>query len=91
MISPVKISNIDKLYHFVAFAGFAFAFRIAYKCFNSLSIGIVSVLLGVLIEIAQSVIPNRGFSIADMVADAIGVLVGLSIAHWILNQKAGLN
>lgn len=83
---PISFTNIDKFYHFSAFAGLTFFFTAAYRKINKLTIIMISVLLGVLIEIIQNYVPNRGFSFADMLADTIGVLCGYWIAKKLISD-----
>ncbi|TQV80235.1 VanZ family protein [Aliikangiella coralliicola] len=84
---PISIHNIDKLYHFAAFAGFTFAFRIAFRKLPPLALLAASLLFGVLIEFAQLYIPGRGFSIGDMIADSVGVLFGYCVASQLIVNK----
>ncbi len=85
-IKLVNVSHIDKFYHFIAFAGFSFVFAVAYQKASIIFIISNSFALGILIEIAQSYIPNRGFSYADIAADLLGAIAGLIIARLLLNQ-----
>ncbi|MEW4363955.1 VanZ family protein [Aliikangiella maris] len=86
--NPISVQHIDKLYHFVTFFGFSLIFYIAFKKLGFYRILILSSLLGILIEFIQIYIPNRGFSIADMVADCIGALVGVFVAHRLISQQS---
>ena len=81
---PISFNQIDKLYHFSAFAGFTFVFTIAFRQIKSGYILLLSIILGIVIEVIQYYIPNRGFSIADMIADLIGVLAGFWLARKIM-------
>ncbi len=85
---PIRLRNIDKLYHFIAFAGFSFVFKIAYKQFQNIFIIIASGILAILIEVIQYYIPGRGFSFADMLADASGIFVGVWVAFLMLRLKS---
>jgi len=88
MLSPIKATHIDKVYHLVAFAGFAFTLRVAYLRFSNWTILAFSILVGIGIEIAQSFIPNRGFSLGDLLADAMGAVMGVLVAVWVIHQSA---
>ena len=83
---PIDVRNIDKLYHLVAFALMSFIFKVAFNKIESSSVVLFSSLLGVGIEVTQYFIPGRGFSVADMVADCVGVLIGLFIALCFIKQ-----
>lgn len=81
---PIDLLNIDKFYHFSAFAGFTFFFKLGYrKLPGYLILGIAS-LIGGAIEVAQLYIPNRGFSVADIAADIVGVAFGFWLSSWLL-------
>lgn len=81
---PYELSGADKLGHFLAylwlgilpFFGFA-RLRVAF-------IGaLLMILLGVGLELAQSYVPGRNFSIADMAADCAGVVSGIFLGKHI--------
>ena len=77
--------HADKLQHAIAFA--------AYWCVGVLAGVRPRVLLalgllgfGIAIEWAQSMIPGREASWADVVADAVGIGLGAMIQHWVLKR-----
>jgi VanZ family protein len=83
----IPVEQGDKLGHIAAYATLMFWFaqldthhrmRVAY------AIGFVT--LGVALEFAQRLTDYRTFELADMVADAVGVLFG-----WLVSPPRGLN
>lgn len=87
-LTPAQIKLIenswDKANHFIAFAALYVTLHFG---FSGLNLGAkVAILLayGVQIEIAQSFVPNRYFSLLDVVADSIGIVFGILVAR-ILN------
>lgn len=71
----------DKTAHFTAFGGWAFVWLFAYK--NVLRTILLGCLYGIFVECWQYILPesfHRGFDVLDMVADAIGVIIGVSLA-----------
>lgn len=72
--SGVNIQHIDKVYHFVAFAGVTFLTMTAFINISRIKIAISMILLGLLIEIIQYQIPGRDFSWLDWFADCAGVM-----------------
>ena len=70
----------DKILHFVAYAVLAFlpSLHERRSALGAALLGAVT--LGVLLEFAQRLSPGRNFELADMVADACGVLCGLILA-----------
>jgi VanZ family protein len=67
----------DKLLHFSAYllisllAGVLFRRRVAFALAGG------AVLLGVALEFVQKLVPGRNFEIRDMIANTLGVIVGL--------------
>jgi len=74
--TALSIQHIDKLFHLIAFAGFSFIFCMAFAGISFKWAILLSTLLGIGIEVAQHYIPNRGFSLWDMLADFLGILLG---------------
>jgi VanZ family protein len=81
---PYEFSGADKLAHFLAylwlgilpFFGFA-------RLRAALTGALLMILLGVGLEFAQSYVPGRNFSVADMAADCAGVVSGIFLAKQI--------
>lgn len=70
------IEHVDKLYHFIAYGIFTlFAFRIfrTKTFFYIICIGIVA--YSGLMEIGQSLVPDRSMSLYDLIANSIGVIL----------------
>jgi VanZ family protein len=90
-IPNVPIFGIDKLVHFFIFGTLNLLMLIAFKkqetkeylkiCFFS-SIG-----YGILIEFIQPFVPGRTFSIYDMIANTIGVILGYAFFRLLLGRK----
>lgn len=83
---------IDKIIHASLFAVCGvLASRAWSGTFKPGSIALLLLMFGVMTELAQYVIPGRGLSLGDIVADAAGVLAGVGIWHWIgpRRQKTG--
>ncbi len=76
-----RLNISDKLEHALAYAVLALlpAVHEQRRFLTSAAIG--AVLLGVLLEYGQP-LTGRDFEIMDMVADATGVVLGLSIGLW---------
>lgn len=71
----------DKWSHFVAYGVLMFWFCLLYSRQGRLAAAFIA--MGIVIEILQSYTGYRSFEYADMVADAVGVLLG-----WILAQTS---
>lgn len=86
------IPNFDKVPHLALFGGFVFWFGFA--VINSdkvktqkitITIAVISALYGVGMEYVQKYFTNhtRDFSYGDMLADAIGAIIGYFFTRWI--------
>ena len=84
---PVIENSWDKLNHFIAFFTLYILLNYGYKIFTFF--GKVSILLifAIQIEIVQYFIPNRYFSLLDIVADSIGILIGIGAIYIYTNLK----
>jgi VanZ family protein len=75
------IEHVDKLYHLILYGIFTLlAFRISKTkiFFYIICIGIVA--YSGLMEIGQSLVPNRSMSLYDLIANSIGVILMIIIA-----------
>jgi VanZ family protein len=74
----------DKIQHFAAYAFLAFlpAIHERPRIVWAIVLGLIG--LGVLLEFGQS-LASRDFELADMLADAVGVIVG-AVAGWPLRR-----
>jgi len=67
----------DKANHFIAFFTLYILLTLAYKKLSlKVKVGLL-ILFGIQIEFVQSFIPGRYFSLLDVVADSIGILIGI--------------
>ena len=82
---PLDVSGADKVEHAMAYAGLALWFFQIVRKSSRLGAGVALVLLGVAIEIAQAFTPTRSFELADMGADAVGVVLGA----WLVQSPLG--
>lgn len=70
----------DKVGHFVAYAGMTFWFGMLYAGpRRRLAIALAFTLMGVAIEFLQGLTDYRSFEVADMVADAVGTVIGVAL------------
>jgi len=81
MIAALHIN--DKVEHVVAYLSLAFlpALHERRRRLAYIAPGLVA--LGVLLEFGQLWSPGRTFEIGDMLADAAGVIAGMSIGLWV--------
>ena len=76
---PVPAMPSDKANHLIAFLELTLLMRLGWPHLKSYYL--ISLLLGfgMLIELVQATLPYRDFSLADVVADAAGIAIGLLI------------
>lgn len=87
-LNPIKLAQIDKFYHICAFAALAFTKRMAFYQTPIIILIFLSAGIGLLIEVIQYFIPNRSFSVADIIADIVGAILGLIIADKLITKKS---
>ncbi len=82
------VENIwDKANHFAAFLVLYVLFSLAYSELSFKSKSLLLLLFGLQIEIVQSFIPGRYFSLLDVVADMIGIVLGIVLYRYLLLYK----
>ena len=69
----------DKALHFGAYLLLSAIPSFGFERRRGTMAALSMVLLGVVLEFAQRMVPGRDFEIADMVANALGVLAGLAL------------
>lgn len=69
----------DKLLHLGAFTGFVVLWRWAFPEARLRIMGL-GLLLGLAIELYQGLIPDRYFSLYDLIADGLGLLLGAGLS-----------
>jgi VanZ family protein len=72
---PLTESHADKINHVAAFVALALLLRAAYRL-SLLQTALLLLGYGLLIEVVQAVIPFRMFSLLDLTADGVGIVVG---------------
>jgi VanZ family protein len=76
-IGAVGVS--DKILHSAAYTLLAFIPVFGFRLRAGLISAGVTVLLGVALEFAQTLVPGRSYEVADMVANALGVGAGIGL------------
>jgi VanZ family protein len=95
-LPEVGIFQIDKFVHFFVFGllmilssyGLKKIFTTTHFRANPVLVGsLYSIGLGITVEILQLFVPNRSFSLADIVANTIGVGLGYLIFRFLSNRN----
>ncbi|QCD45181.1 VanZ family membrane protein [Campylobacter mucosalis] len=76
----------DKTNHFLAFSVLYFLLNFAFKLEILTKISLLLV-FGIQIEIVQSFLPSREFSLIDIIADFIGILGGILAVYVVKRVK----
>lgn len=92
----VGLPFLDKGLHLVEFALFGFLLSLGFFLSFGFSLRAKSVLtlasgilLGCLDELHQYFVPERSFEVLDMVADSIGILIGLIAFYYLSRTNRG--
>lgn len=87
----VNISTWDKIAHILAYTGFAvLAHTIAENSRQLLALLLFCVCFGIVIELLQGLTPERVSSVADVIANVSGLLIGTTmtqLALWISRKN----
>ena len=85
-----SILELDKIIHFIMYAGFFILWRLSadkLKSKYSVILLFTAILLGIGIEVIQGEMKyGRTYDEADMVANTIGAFLGLLISPFIINR-----
>ncbi len=76
----------DKANHFLAFMTLYILLSFAYKKLTTSAKIVLLLAFGMQIEIVQSFIPGRDFSGFDVVADSVGIAIGI-VVYYIYRYK----
>ena len=79
---PVDFKYSDKIWHFLAYCWLSFLPYVGFKNKRRALLGsLLMILLGGGLEFAQSFIPERDTSLFDLVANSIGVIIGIILGN----------
>ena len=79
---PIVENSWDKLNHFIAFFILYILLYSGFKIFTTLANVSLLLVFALQIEIVQYFIPNRYFSLLDVVADGVGILIAIGIISF---------
>ena len=88
-VGPV---GVDKLLHVAGYAVLAVATLVALRARTARSLVAVVVVVtafGGVVELLQGFVPGRGVSVLDLVADAVGAVLG-AVGWWVLGHLSGI-
>ena len=79
----ISLWNIDKIGHFLAYAGMAILALMTFASETTQIVALLSAIaLGAALEWAQSFVPGRDMSLVDGIANTLGVLSGTLLFHF---------
>jgi len=89
---PQVFDQQDKLHHLLGFSALVFTLHLAAPRLHFIWLLVISLVAATMIELGQSFHPQRTASIADMQANAVGVLLGwmcslLVDALWVTSRS----
>lgn len=91
---PVSFKNSDKVAHFIAYFVLTFFWLLAsfkLKSIKKTHVALLCLLFGIIIEVLQSEMTSyRSCEYLDMVANLVGVLVGLLIFNYLFKKRKEL-
>jgi len=85
---PVDFWNADKLYHCAAYGWLALLPVIGFADRRTaLYAALSAILLGILLEVGQYFVPGRMFSVPDILANMLGVILGIFLGRFIRKRQ----
>ena len=84
-IKPLE-NTWDKANHFMAFMTLYVTLSLGYPKLEVVKKVLILLVFGIQIECVQYFLPNREFSLLDVVADGVGIIMGMIVAKglWYL-------
>jgi VanZ family protein len=77
----------DKQNHFIAFFVLYLLLSLGFSHFSTFKKITILLFIGFQIEATQYFIPGRFFSLMDIVADSIGILIGLAVYRYLCSSR----
>ena len=75
--------NADKVYHMLAYLWLsALPFFVFSRPGGALTGALTMIFLGIALEFVQAHVPGRSFSVADMAANSLGVILGIWLGRY---------
>ncbi|QCF27326.1 VanZ family protein [Hydrocarboniclastica marina] len=84
---PVPAASSDKVNHIMAFVTLGILLRWSYPALGMTWALLLLVGYGLGIEVIQSALPYRQFSLLDLLADLAGSVAGLLASTWLLRKS----
>ncbi|MGL1892790.1 MAG: VanZ family protein [Spirochaetaceae bacterium] len=86
-INPISLNNIDKVYHFIAYFTLGFTICLAFSNKVLLIINLfLGLALGIALEFIQGTLGYRDMSVADAVANSLGLFTGVLVFYICYKQ-----
>ncbi len=90
-LTPQHIEVLDGLWdkqnHFIAFFVLFVLLSFMYSHFSTLKKTLLLLLVGFQIEATQYFIPGRSSSLMDIVADSVGIIIGIIVCRAIYSSR----
>ena len=85
-IKPVQ-NSWDKANHFIAFMTLYVTLSLGYPKLEVVKKVMILLAFGLQIELVQYFLPNREFSLLDVVADGVGIFIGMIVVKGLWSLK----
>lgn len=85
-IKPIQ-NSWDKANHFIAFFTLYVTLSFAYPKLEIMKKVLILFVFGIQIEFVQYFLPNREFSLLDVVADSVGIVIGMVVVKVLTNIR----
>ena len=79
-IKPIQ-NSWDKANHFIAFLTLYVTLSLGYPKLDLIKKALILLAFGIQIEVVQYFLPNREFSLLDVLADGVGIVMGIIVVR----------
>ena len=79
-IKPIQ-NSWDKANHFIAFLTLYVTLSLGYPKLAIVTKALILLAFGIQIEVVQYFLPNREFSLLDVLADGVGIFMGMIVVR----------
>ena len=83
-LPDVSSFGLDKIIHFTLFFGWAVAVRYDFPAVKKMLVFSLGILFSFITEILQLFAEDRSYDLYDMLADSLGLAMGLILSHLVI-------
>lgn len=83
-LPDVSSFGLDKIIHFTLFFGWAIAVRYDFQTAKKILVFVLGIFFSFITEVLQLFAEDRSYDLYDMLADSLGLSMGLMLSHLVI-------